>query len=64
MSEPIPACLARVGITSLSDNIPEGYSVAFSSDFVRMFRAEIELKLYGWKKTAPAIKRVMPEAER
>lgn len=64
MSNPIPESLRRAGIKSVSDNIPEGCSVDFASDFVRIFRADLEQRLYGWHKPAPAVLRRFPEKER
>ena len=48
MSEPIPESLRRAGITGCTSNLPEGGGIDFAADFVRIFRPEIEERLYGW----------------
>jgi len=53
----IPESLRRAGIQSISDNIPEGYSPAITSDFVRIFRTDLEHLLFGFAKPVSAIKR-------
>lgn len=53
----IPESLRRAGITSVSHDIPDGCSVGFTSDFVRIFRADLEQRLYGWDKPPPAVLR-------
>jgi hypothetical protein len=46
-ARPIPAGLARVGITHVVDNVPEGsYIGGFEADFVRLFRNDIIKKLF------------------
>jgi hypothetical protein len=53
----MPESLRRTGLVSISDNIPEGYSAAIARDFVRVFRADLEHRLYGWTKPVPALTR-------
>lgn len=49
MSAPIPASLVKSGISSFSDNLPTGAGLDIARDFVRVFRAEIERKAFGWQ---------------
>lgn len=63
MNNPIPESLRRAGIQSVSDNIPEGGGVDFARDFVRIFRTDLEQRLYGWHKPAPAVLRRFPDKE-
>lgn len=43
MSKPaIPDSLRRAGITGFTHNLPAGFEVDFSRDFVRIFKEEIE----------------------
>jgi hypothetical protein len=46
--------LASRGITSLSDNLPPGAGLDIARDFARVFRPEIEARLFGWKTTTPS----------
>lgn len=64
MSEPIPESLRRAGITGCTSNLPEGCGIDFAADFVRIFRPEIEERLYGWRKPKPAVTRTVPKGER
>lgn len=41
-----PNALCRLGITSVTDNLPPGASLDIARDFVRVFRAEIERKAF------------------
>jgi hypothetical protein len=46
-ARPVPAALARVGITHIVDNVPAGcYIGGFEADFVRLFQADIVKKLF------------------
>lgn len=54
MTKPIPAALVKRGITSLSDNLPEGAELDISGDFARIFRGEIEARLFGWSNPTSA----------
>lgn len=68
MANSIPAALAKHGIASVSDNLPPGAELAVSRDFVRIFRGEIEARLFGWSNpmsarpvtTAPLSSRTSP----
>lgn len=51
----IPPSIAKRGITGMTDNLPprsDGLDIA--SDFVRIFRPEIEARVLGFGRTAPA----------
>lgn len=46
MNRPVPAALAKRGITHVRDNIPEGMEIGnLAPAFVTLFRTEIEAKL-------------------
>ena len=49
-----PASLVARGITSLTDNLPPGAGLDIAKDFARVFRAEIECRLFGWQSATPA----------
>lgn len=46
MSAPIPARLAKHGIVSVSDNLQPGDQVNFGKFFNRIFRTEIEARIF------------------
>lgn len=54
MSRPVPATLAKRGITGIADNLPPGAGLDIARDFVRIFRPEIEARVLGWKTLASA----------
>lgn len=45
MSRPAPACIAKLGITEVVDNLGPGQGVNFAAAFVRIFRTEIEQRI-------------------
>ncbi len=47
------ASLAARGITTLTDNLPPGAGLDIARDFARVFRPEIEARLFGWKTSTP-----------
>lgn len=49
----VPAPLAARGIANLSDNLPPGAGLDISRDFARVFRSEIEARLFGWVSSTP-----------
>ncbi len=53
MTRPTPAALAKRGLTGMVDNLPPGAGLDIASDFVRIFRPEIEARVLGWKTTSP-----------
>lgn len=53
-ANPIPAALAKRGITGMVDNLPPGATLDIARDFVRIFRPEIEARVLGFGRTAPA----------
>jgi hypothetical protein len=52
-ADAVPASLAARGITSLTDNLPPGAGLDIARDFARVFRPEIEARLFGWKTSTP-----------
>lgn len=48
-----PPALAARGITSLTDNLPPGAGLDIARDFARVFRPEIEARLFGWSSATP-----------
>ncbi|MFT3964106.1 hypothetical protein [Propionivibrio sp.] len=64
MTNPLPEPLRRAGLEHLTDNLPEGVSLDIARDFVRIFRADLEQRLYGWTKPAPAVTRRLPQEDR
>lgn len=48
-----PPALAARGITGLTDNLPPGAGLDIARDFARVFRPEIEARLFGWKTSTP-----------
>lgn len=46
MSRPIPAALAKRGIVSVSDNLQPGDIVSCGKAFNRIFRTELEQRIY------------------
>lgn len=48
-----PAALTARGITGLTDNLPSGAGLDIARDFARVFRPEIEARLFGWKTSTP-----------
>lgn len=48
-----PAALVSRGITRLTDNLPPGAGLDIARDFARVFRPEIEARLFGWKTSTP-----------
>lgn len=60
----IPPALKRAGITHVTHDLPAGAEVNFGADFVRIFRAEIEEKLYGFSRPVPAVIRKLPGADK
>lgn len=48
-----PAAIAARGITTLADNLPLGAGLDIARDFARVFRPEIEARLFGWKTSTP-----------
>lgn len=48
-----PASIAARGISSLTDNLPPGAGLDIARDFARVFRPEIEARLFGWKTSTP-----------
>ena len=46
MSRPIPASLAKRGLVSVSDNLQPGDQVNFGKFFNRIFRTEIEARIF------------------
>ena len=45
-ARPVPAALAKRGITRAVDNLPAGASLRFApGEFLRIFRADIEARL-------------------
>lgn len=60
----IPASLRRAGIASLSDNLAEGESLDLAKDFARIFRNELEARLFGWQQptaSGPRVRRLAKE---
>lgn len=45
MSRAAPACIAKLGITTVVDDLPEGMAVNFAASFARIFRTEIEQRI-------------------
>lgn len=62
MSHPVPAALAKAGIVRVTDNLPEGATIDIASDFVRIFRPEIETRLLGWQHRPSGASAVNPAA--
>lgn len=48
-----PPALAARGITGLTDNLPPGAGLDIARDFARVFRPEIEARLFGWQSSTP-----------
>lgn len=46
MSRPAPASIAKLGITSVADNLGPGQEVNFASAFKLIFRTEIEQRIF------------------
>lgn len=44
-TRPIPASLAKRGLTGITDNLPPGAELDVVRDFVRIFRPEIEKQM-------------------
>lgn len=60
-----PASLAARGLTAITDNLPPGAGLDIARDFARVFRPEIEARLFGWKTATPprrAALRAVPPA--
>lgn len=49
-----PAALAARGLTAITDNLPPGAGLDIARDFARVFRPEIEARLFGWQTATPA----------
>ncbi len=47
MAKPAPAALAARGLITITDNLPPGAGLDLARDFVRIFRAEIEVQVLG-----------------
>jgi hypothetical protein len=41
MNKPAPAALAMRGLTTITDNLPQGKGVNFAQDFAFIFRKEL-----------------------
>lgn len=50
----VPPGLAARGITSLVDTLPPGAELDIAGDFARIFRGEIEARLFGWSQPLSA----------
>lgn len=57
-----PASLAARGLTSITDNLPPGAGLDIARDFARVFRPEIEARLFGWKTSTPPRRSTPPAA--
>jgi hypothetical protein len=57
-----PPALAARGITVLTDNLPPGAGLDIARDFARVFRPEIEARLFGWKSATPVRRTNAPAA--
>lgn len=55
-----PASIAARGITSLTDNLPPGAGLDIARDFARVFRPEIETRLFGWQTSTPPRRATAP----
>ena len=51
---PVPESLAARGLTAITDNLPPGAGLDIARDFARVFRPEIEARLFGWQTSTPA----------
>lgn len=50
MSIPVPAALAKRGITGVVDNLQPGDRISFAKAFARIFRPEIEAIIFKQQK--------------
>jgi len=50
MNRPIPAFLAKRGITRIEDNLPPDAEVSFSKLFCQVFREDIQARILNVKK--------------
>jgi len=57
-----PASIAARGITALTDNLPAGAGLDIAKDFARVFRGEIETRLFGWRTSTPPRRSTLPAA--